>query len=118
MKKTWFVTGTIFLAGILAYFGGYYYYTSTNSQSKILNPVSVQRAVQPAEEHQIEAEKHYFAKIEEEMLVIYEMPEELIYESIRLSSLQLTEGEYIALLDGIHFQNLPEIFNFLENSMS
>ena len=118
MKKSWFVTGTIFLAGILAYFGGYYYYTSTNLQAKVLDPVSVQRAVLETEEKHIEKTEHYFAKIENEMLIIYEMPEELIYESIKLSGLQLTENEYIALLDGIHFQNLSEIFNFLENSMS
>ena len=118
MRKALFVTGTIFLSGILAYFGGYYYYTSTNSQTKVLNPVSVQRAVQIKDENLTEIEEYFFAKIVDEMLVIYQMPEKNIYEIIKLSSLQLTENEYITLLEGIHFQNLTEIFNFLENSMS
>ena len=63
-------------------------------------------------------EEHYIAKIEQNMLVIYKLPEEIIYDSVKLSTLQLTDSEYTALSNGIDFYSLTEVFGFLENSMS
>ena len=46
------------------------------------------------------------------------MPEEVLYETVKLESLHLSEKEEEALSEGIFFQTLTEVFEFLENSMS
>ena len=118
MRKTILVTCGIILAGILSYFGGYYFYDSVNSKSKTIEPISVQRTILLQDNKEEAAEEHYHIKIEQDLLVIYKIPENIIYDSIRLSSLHLTESEYAAFSDGIDFYSLTEVFEFLENSMS
>lgn len=118
MRKTIFITSGIVLAGILSYFGGYYYYTSVNSQTKQINPISVQRTVQFMESDFEETEEQYHAKIEQDMLIIYKIPENVVYDSVKLSTLHLIDSESTALLNGINFDSLMEVFEFLENSMS
>ena len=118
MKKTIVVTSSIILAGILSYFGGYFYYTSVNSQTKEIDPVSVQKSVQEIDYDLTDTEEYYFAKIEQDMLMIYKIPENIIYDSVKLSTLHLTDSESAALLTGIRFAGLSEVFEFLENSMS
>ena len=81
------------------------------------DPVLVQKSTQLIE-HDLINEEHYLAKIEKDMLVIYKMPENVIYDSVRLSTLQLTNSESTALLNGIDFESITEVFEFLENSMS
>ena len=50
--------------------------------------------------------------------MIYKMPEEILYDSVELSSLGLYENEKAQLLEGMVFGDLKEVFEFLENSMS
>ena len=117
MKKTMVIVG-IMLAGILSYYAGYLYYTELNSKEHRLESSSVQRTVQLLEMNTNMIEEGYLARIDQDMLVIYKIPENTIYDSIKMSSLQLTDSEYTALLNGIHFKKLTELFEFLENSMS
>lgn len=118
MRKSILITSCILLAGILSYFSGYFYYTSVNSHTKMVNPVSVQKSAQLVENDQISDKDHYFAIIEQDMLVIYKIPENEIYDSVKLSTLQLTKSEKAALVNGIDFKNIAEVFEFLESSMS
>ena len=118
MRKTIVVTGGILLAGVLSYFGGYFYYNSLNPKTGFIEPISVQRTVRLLDESSDEMEEHYQTKIEQDMLMIYKLPENVIYDSVKLSTLHLTESEYTALNDGIDFYSLTEVFEFLENSMS
>lgn len=118
MRKTIVVTSIIILAGILSYFGGYFYYSSVSLQTKNINPVSVQRSVQFIESNQTDIEEYYLVRIEQDMLMIYKIPENIIYDSVKLSTLHLTDSESAALLIGIRFESLKEVFEFLENTMS
>lgn len=118
MKKTIVVTSSIILVGILSYFGGYFYYTAVSTQTKNMNPISIQRSIQLTESNQTRIEEYYLAKIEQDMLVIYKIPENVIYDSVKLSTLHLTDSESAALRNGINFDGLTEVFEFLENSMS
>ena len=52
------------------------------------------------------------------MLLIYKMPEESIYDSLKTSNLQFQEKDYLQLKNGIVFQSLAEVFEFLESCMS
>lgn len=113
-----FVLGLI-AAGTLAYFGGYYLYTSENPKTEITEPISLQRAVQISDTENItERQEYYVAKIEQDMLMIYKMPEETLYDSVEMSSLFFQERENAQLVEGIVFEDLTEVFEFLENSMS
>lgn len=112
-----FVIGVI-LAGALAYFTAYHVYTSKNHTADILTPVTLQRAAPPAKEAEKEPQIYYLAKIEDGILCIYRMPEESLYDSIKLSSLHMTSKERGELMQGVVFESLTEVFEFLENSMS
>lgn len=119
MKKTvLFVTGLIVI-GALSYFGGYYAYMSANPETEIIEPISVQRAISLSDTDSAANQlEYYIARIEQEMLMIYKMPEDVLYDSVKLSSLHFQENEYSKLLEGMTFYSLTEVFEFLENSMS
>jgi hypothetical protein len=51
------------------------------------------------------------------MLMIYEMPERKLYESVSLESLWIPEEEAI-LKSGMKLDTLMEVYEFLENRMS
>lgn len=117
-KKVFFLIG-ILLAGTLSYYSAYYAYTSNHSGSKMQETQMIQKAVPLQQNAGIEEEQSYYlAQIEDQMLYIYKMPEKDVYDSLKLSSLHFTKKEQMELLKGLTFQNLTEVFEFLENSMS
>ena len=119
MKKTAVFMIGLILAGILAYFSGYYVYTTRNPKPEMKGSINLQRTVTLSEDKGLaETEEYYIAKIEKEQLMIYKMPEEIVYESVEIRSLHFSEKEKPQLLEGMVFQTLPEVFEFLENSMS
>lgn len=118
MKRTvLFVIGLI-IAGTLAYFSGYYAYKAGHPETELLDAESVQKAIQTSEKQENVSGEYYVGKIEQNLLVIYKMPEEILYDSVELSSLGLYENEKAQLLEGMVFGDLKEVFEFLENSMS
>lgn len=119
MRKVIFFLIGIILAGTLAYFTAYEIYTSENHKADIPESVTLQRAAPKIKNNQpLSVQEYYLARIEEEMLVIYQMPEEQVYDSVKLSSLYFTMQDQKELSKGIIFQDLRQLFEFLENSMS
>lgn len=117
-KKIWFMIGLIF-AGILAYWGGYYGYQAQHPKTEVTEPLIMQKSMQiPENDEELSREEYYIAKKEQDMLMIYKMPEAVLYESIEINSLHITEADEKGLCAGMIFSNLPEVFEFLENSMS
>mgnify|MGYP003292354884 CR=1 FL=1 len=65
----------------------------------------------------VQSQTYYYLKIENNMLMIYEMPERKLYESVSLESLWIPEEEAI-LKSGMKLDTLMEVYEFLENRMS
>lgn len=119
MKKTILFLIGLILAGTAAYFIGYFAYVSDNSEVESQEHVIVQKALYHSEKKfKSEEIEQYYVKIEQDTLKIYKMPEKILYESIALSSLHLSEKEKKHLKEGIILQDLKEVYEFLENSMS
>lgn len=119
MKKTFVAFGVLIILGTFAYFGGYYFYLSGHSKTETVEEISLQRAMRMADmESTVEQQEYYIVKIEQEMLMVYKMPEEILYDSVEISSLHFQEKEQSQLSEGIVFSDLTEVFEFLENSMS
>lgn len=119
MRKGIFFLIGIILAGTLAYFTAYEIYTSEKHKADIPENVTLQKAaLKIKNDHSLSVQEYYLARIEEEMLVIYQMPEEHVYDSVKLSSLHFTMKDRTELSKGIIFQDLKQVFEFLENSMS
>lgn len=119
MKKTFVALGVLIVLGTFAYFGGYYLYMSENPKTETAEQISLQRAMQMSDtDSTVEQQEYYIVKIEQEMLMVYKMPEEILYDSVETSSLHFQEKEQSQLSEGIVFPNLTEVFEFLENSMS
>lgn len=118
MKKT--VVFMIFLlfAGTLAYFGGYYLYVTNHPQTEFSEPVTVQKQVTLDNTVTKEEQEYYFAKLEQDMLTIYRMPEAVEYDSIKASSLHTSGMDESRLLEGMRFETIEEVFEFLESAMS
>ena len=118
MKRTvWFMISLI-IAGTFAYYAGYYVYKLNRPKVEFLETENVQRAVQPPENKQMVSDEYYIGIIEQNMLAIYKMPEEILYDSIDVDSLQFYGNEKKQLTEGMIFRHLTEGFEFLENSMS
>lgn len=119
-RKIYFFIGLI-VAGIFAFYAGYYAYIEENSKTELLNPMTLQKSVPLPEDIMKDSDneqKYYFGKISQDVLDIYEMPEQLLYESVKLNTLHLSEKEKRELSEGVVFMTLTEVFEFLENSMS
>ncbi len=117
-KRIMFLIGVVF-AGIIAYYGGYELYRINRPKVEIPDRISMQYSAGSAEQNTKDiGENYYFGIIEQEYLNIYELPEQQLYDSIRLNSLHLQEEEVSQLIEGQHFYSLTEVFEFLENSMS
>lgn len=117
-RKILFLIGLL-IAGTFAYYGGYYLYTNQRPKIEIEIPATLQRGITDNDVKQTGYEQEYYiAKIEQEMLLIYKMPEESIYDSLKTSNLQFQEKDYLQLKNGIVFQSLAEVFEFLESCMS
>ena len=119
MRKTiLFVIGLI-AVGMLAYFGGYYFYVSENPETEYTEQITLQKSVlQPDTKKENDIQEYYLAKIEQDLLNIYKMPEQTLYDSVETSSLNFHGTEETRLKEGISFESLTEVFEFLENSMS
>lgn len=108
------------LAGVLSYFGGYYLYISENPKEIYLEPellrskVTAENIRDSVQMQQV----YYLAQIEQEMLMIYQMPDGILYDSVELSSLHIPAVELHDLTEGVRFENLRSVFEYLENSMS
>lgn len=118
MRRTILFVICLILAGTFAFFGGYYAYKSNNSKTEIVAPESLQRTMPLSGSKENVSAEYYIGKIEQNMLIIYKMPEKILYDSVETDDLQLYEDEEQKLLKGMVFQDLTEVFEFLENSMS
>lgn len=119
MKKTFLFVIGIIAVGMLAYFGGYYFYISENPKMEFPEQISLQRSILQSDTEQInDIPEYYIAKIEQDMLMIYKMPGETLYDSVETSSLNFHGTEEAQLMEGLSFDSLTEVFEFLENSMS
>lgn len=119
MKKIIVFVVCLIFAGILAFLGGYYGYKMKNPKAEQRDSMERQYSISSEQNHAEQVlNEYYMAKIEQELLMVYKMPEEILYESVELSSLHMTEKEKNGLMSGMIFLNLPEVFEFLENSMS
>ncbi len=117
-KVVLFFIGMIAL-GTLSFFGAYAFYLSEYLEMEYVEQIPVQRSVLKSDIGQeSELPEYYVAKIEQDLLVIYKMPEETLYDSVETSSLNFHGTEEAELMNGITFESLKEVFEFLENSMS
>ena len=118
MKRTVLFVISLVVTGTLAFYGGYYVYKSNRPKTQFLETENVQRAVQMSENVSAASKEYYIGIIEQDLLAIYKMPEEILYDSIDVESLQFYGNEKKQLTEGMIFGNLTEVFEFLENSMS
>ena len=118
MRKKILFLLCLVIAGILSYYSGYYLYISSNPRTEIVEPVNLHRAMMISEDISEGLQEYYIAKIEQDMLVIYKMPERTFYDSVKVSSLHLEEKDKNELLAGQRFASIEEVFEFLENTMS
>ena len=118
MKKKILYLIFLITAGTLAYYGGYHAYIVNRPNVELIQPEALQKAVQIKSTDHDYAREYYVGKIEEDQLMIYKMPEDSLYDSVQLSSLSFYGDEKEQLVNGMVFENLTEVFEFLENSMS
>lgn len=119
MKKLIYYMIFLIAGGILAYFIAYYSYMEKLSKPEVLQSVVLQETVPFNDKNLLmKTDNYYLVKIEKDSLIVYTMPEEQIYDSIKLSSLYISENEYEELYNGLVFEHLNEVLEFLENSMS
>ena len=118
MKRTVLFIISLIIAGTFAYYAGYYVYKMNRPKVEFLETENVQRAVQLSENKQMIFDDYYIGIIEQDLLAIYKMPEETLYDTIEVNSLHFYGDEEQELSKGKIFQTLTEVFEFLENSMS
>lgn len=118
MKKKILFLIFLITAGSLAYYGGYHVYKANRPKAELIEPENLQKAVQLKDSDDRKIEEYYVGIIEEDQLMIYKMPEDSVYDSIRVSTLNFYGEEEEKLMEGMVFEDLTEVFEFLENSMS
>lgn len=115
-KRTIYMLIVFVILCVLAYFAGYHFmYDKSETQ---LEDVVIQKNLLVNESESEAHSEYYIARMEDEMLHIYKMPDHMIYDSVKIKSIHLSEEEMEKLEKGIIFLNLIEVFEFLENSMS
>lgn len=116
MKNKRILMISLILLCVVAYFAGYRMFSKKedSENSEVTTP---KESVRNISESDYDSQEHYLLIIKEENLMIYEMPEHHLYDSVPLDSLWI-EGEEEALKEGVSMQNLKEVFEFLENHMS
>lgn len=107
-----------FLLCVLAGFGGYYVAMPSESKQPLSNETLHLRLPSDDTKKIRDVKEHYIARIEENTLFIYKMPEYTVYDLLEKESLHFADGELKALHEGIVFATLPEVYEFLENGMS
>lgn len=120
MKKKVFFLIFLILAGTLSYYGGYYLYISENPKEIYREPDLMKSGISAEQVHSTDEilQEYYMAQIEQDQLIIYRMPEGVLYDAVELSGLHMPEEERIRFTEGVRFENLGSLFEFLENSMS
>ena len=118
MKKKILYVIFLIVAGTFAYYGGYHAYTSNRPKVQLIEPERLQKAMPTKDYYNSDIREYYVGKIEKDHLLIYKMPEDSVYDSIRLSTLNFYGEEEEKLMEGMIFEDLTEVFEFLENSMS
>lgn len=116
MRKALLFFVCLIIAGIIAFYAGYYFYQSNRSQVEIEEQSVLRQGVRSDSEPQ--KKSYYLLKIEGNQLIVYQMPEKVIYDSIKVDSLILQEKDMPALLEGKECMALTEVFEFLESCMS
>lgn len=116
MRKALLFFVCLIIAGIIAFYAGYYLYQSNRSQVEIEEQPVLKRGVRSDSEPP--KRPYYLLKIEGNQLIVYQMPEEIIYDSVKVDSLILQEKDMPALLEGKEYVELTEVFEFLESCMS
>ena len=118
MRKKIIFMIVLLCAGTFAYYGGYHFYRSTHPKVEITKPEIYSQPVPVAKKAVQISRDYYIGVIQEDKLMIYQMPEEVLYDSVEVSSLKFYEDEQQQLKEGMIFDDLTELFEFLENSMS
>ena len=118
MRKKMIFMIVLLCAGTFAYYGGYHFYRSTHPKVEIIKPETYSQPVSVAEKTVQISRDYYIGVIQEDKLMIYQMPEEVLYDSVAVSSLKFYNDELQQLNEGMIFDDLTELFEFLENSMS
>lgn len=118
MRKKFAYIAGLMIAGVLSYYSGYYFYINSRTGMSAHRYERVQQGNIENLQMINETQDYYIAKIEKNLLVIYQMPQEIIYDSLRTEQLQFQKKDYQELYDGMRFDSLGELFEFLENCMS
>ena len=119
MRKTILFLVFLIAAGTLSYFGGYYFYVTEHPKVEYSEPIQLQKAILTENNlSEMKEQEYYYAKLEQNLLMIYKMPDEIIYDCVEASNLQIGGTERERLLEGVRFETLTEVFEFLENAMS
>lgn len=116
-KSVSFALLLIFLC-FAAYFGGYRMAASRAEKMRQAEKNYLHQTVRNVEMTEKVPGEHYVAKIEQETLFIYEMPEHTVYDFMEIKTLHFPENERAELKKGLVFETLAEVYEFLENSMS
>ena len=116
MRKVLLYMFGLVVAGTISYYAGYQFYEANHSQIEFKEQQFLQKS-NSKDTSYIES-SYYLMKIEEENLVIYLMPAKDIYDSMKIKGLQLLDSDRAELEYGKRFENLTEVFAFLESCMS
>lgn len=117
-RKLLFLLGLILL-GTASYYSAYRLYVGGHPKVVLEEPMTLLKSKGTEQEVQKGNEQEYYlAKIEQEMLLVYKMPEKSIYDSMNADSLQFQEKDFLQLENGMVFEDLKEVFEFLESCMS
>lgn len=117
-RKLLFLLGLILL-GTASYYGAYQLYVGSHPKAVIEEPMTLLKSKDIKQKVQAENEREYYlARIEKEMLLVYKMPEESIYDSMNADGLQFQEKDFLQLEKGMVFEDLTEVLEFLESCMS
>ena len=116
MRKALLYMIGVIMVGIISYYVGYQFYENNRSQTEFKEQQFLQKG-NSKDASYVEA-PYYMMKIEDEKLIIYLMPAKDVYDSLKISGLQLLDSDRSALEQGKRFENLTEVFAFLESCMS
>ena len=116
MRKALLYMIGLIMAGIISYYIGYQFYETNRSQMEFKEQQFLQKG--SSKDTSYVEDSYYLMKIEEEKLIIYLMPAKDVYDSLKISGLQLLDSDRAALEHGKRFEDLIEVFAFLESCMS
>ena len=116
MRKALLFFLCLMVAGIVSFYAGYHLYQSGGSKAEIEEQPLIGHGT--GSDAEPSKTPYYLLKIEGDQLMVYEMPEKILYDSVKTESLVLQEKDVPGLLEGQEYLELTEVFEFLENCMS